>query len=115
MRTPSRVARLVLAGVIAGAAGASAQGTGRDPPTAPPLPPLAPGAGGTGTTSPDAPAAGGNSFTADQARRRILAAGYADVAELRLDEDGVWRGLAMRAGTPMRVELDYQGNVTASR
>jgi hypothetical protein len=54
-------------------------------------------------------------FTADQARRRILAAGYADVAELRLDEGGVWRGLAMWAGTPVRVALDYQGNITVSR
>jgi hypothetical protein len=112
VRTPSRVARLALAGALACAAGASAQETGRDLPTAPPLPPPPPGAG---TASPGAPVAGRNSFTADQARRRILAAGYADVAVLRLDENGIWRGVAVRAGTPVNVALDYQGNVTASR
>ncbi|WP_439596127.1 hypothetical protein [Falsiroseomonas sp.] len=88
--------------------------------------PAAPGAA-TGTTTPAAPAQGGgearragaplagaNSFTEGQARARIGDAGYADVQELRLDEQGVWRGRAMRNGQMTGVAMDYQGNIVAT-
>jgi hypothetical protein len=60
-----------------------------------------------------APATGANSFTEEQARDRIIAAGYSDVSGLALGEDGVWRGSAMVTGQTQDVALDYQGNVTA--
>lgn len=62
----------------------------------------------------EAPAMGANSFTEQQARERISAAGYLDVSGLALGEDGIWRGTAMMAGQSQSVELDYQGNVTTS-
>lgn len=60
-----------------------------------------------------APAAGANSFTMDQAREKITAAGYTEVAALTQDADGVWRGTAMKNGASATVMVDYQGNVTA--
>ena len=59
------------------------------------------------------PAAGANSFTEGQARSRIEAAGFTDIKELKKDEQGVWRGQAMRNGTATPVGLDFQGNVVA--
>jgi hypothetical protein len=60
---------------------------------------------------PATPAAGANSFTMNQAKSRIEAAGYADVTALAKDKDGVWRGKASKAGATHDVSLDYQGNV----
>ena len=67
----------------------------------------------TDTRAPDAPVAGANSFTEGQARSRIEGAGYSDVGDLQKDEQGVWRGKAMRNGSRTDVALDYQGNVFA--
>lgn len=61
-----------------------------------------------------APAAGATSFTEDQARDRITAAGYTDVTALTKAEDGTWRGNAMMSGQSHAVIMDYQGNVTAT-
>ncbi len=61
-----------------------------------------------------APVEGANSFTEDQARERIVEAGYADVAGLKLDDKGVWRGTAMKDGKTVNVALDYQGNIVAN-
>jgi len=86
------------------------------------------GMGGTATTAPGAatgtpatrsegppttttPAAGANSFTEGQARSRIEAAGYTDVQGLAKDDQGVWRGKAMRNGAQADVGLDFRGNV----
>jgi hypothetical protein len=72
------------------------------------------GATAPGTNNPPTtttPAAGANSFTEGQARSRIEAAGYTDVQELRKDEQGVWRGRAMRNGQQADVGLDFQGQV----
>lgn len=81
--------------------------------------------GGTGSAPPAAtmqhteprtaaaPVAGANSFTEGQARSRISDAGFGDVQGLRLDEQGIWRGRAMRNGQATGVALDYQGNVVA--
>jgi opacity protein-like surface antigen len=63
--------------------------------------------------NPGAPAAGANSFTEGQAKSRIESNGYANVSELRKDEQGVWRGKAMKDGKSVNVSLDFQGNVTA--
>lgn len=60
-----------------------------------------------------APVAGANSFSEDQARRRIGVAGFADVLDLKKDDKGIWRGTATRDGKPVAVSLDYQGNVVA--
>ena len=56
---------------------------------------------------------GANSFTEGQARSRLDGAGYANVTSLAKDKDGVWRGRAMRAGSPVEVAVDYKGNVVA--
>lgn len=55
---------------------------------------------------------GANSFTEGQARSRMESAGLSQVGELRLDENGIWRGVAMQGGRQVQVSMDYQGNVT---
>ncbi|MGX9964081.1 hypothetical protein ACVFYP_12175 [Roseomonas sp. F4] len=85
----------------------------------------APGAApATGATTRAAPVQGGgeasqlqqgaNSFTEGQARSRITDAGFADVQGLSLDDQGIWRGRAMRNGQQTGVGLDYQGNIAAT-
>ena len=61
-----------------------------------------------------APVKGANSFTMDEARRRIEASGFSQVTGLKKDDDGIWRGQAMRGGSSVSVFCDYQGNVGAS-
>jgi hypothetical protein len=62
--------------------------------------------------NPGAPVAGANSFTEGQAKSRIESSGYGNVSELRKDDQGVWRGKAMKDGKAVSVSLDFQGNVT---
>jgi opacity protein-like surface antigen len=57
------------------------------------------------------PVAGANSFTEGQAKSRIESNGYANVSNLRKDDQGVWRGKAQKDGKTMDVSLDFQGNV----
>jgi hypothetical protein len=86
--------------------GASGEGGGTAPPAAT-----------TRHTEPRtaaAPVAGANSFTEGQARARMGDAGFTDVQGLRLDDQGIWRGRAMRNGQQTGVALDYQGNVVAT-
>src|SRR5829696_3796051 len=59
----------------------------------------------------NAPVAGANSFTQGEAKSRIEKMGFADVGDLKKDDDGVWRGRAMKDGNTVDVSLDYQGNV----
>ena len=54
---------------------------------------------------------GANSFTMAQAKSQIEAKGYTQVAGLKKDQDGVWRGTAMKNGASAPVSVDYQGNV----
>ena len=61
-----------------------------------------------------APVKGANSFTMDEARRRIEAGGFTQVSGLKKDGDGIWRGQATKGGTSVSVFCDYQGNVGAS-
>jgi len=63
--------------------------------------------------NPGAPVAGSNSFTEGQAKSRIESNGFANVSELRKDDQGVWRGKAVKDGKSVTVSLDFQGNVTA--
>ena len=63
--------------------------------------------------NPGAPAAGANSFTEGQAKSRIESNGFANVSDLRKDDQGVWRGKAMKDGKSVSVSLDFQGNITA--
>ena len=65
------------------------------------------------TKNTTAPVEGANSFTEDQAKERIVQAGYADVTGLKLDDKGLWRGTAMKDGKSVNVALDYQGNTVA--
>jgi len=58
-----------------------------------------------------APVAGANSFTRDQAKAQLEAKGYTNVAQLQKDQNGVWRGMAMKDGKSGPVSVDYQGNV----
>lgn len=55
--------------------------------------------------------AGANSFTEGQARSRIEKMGFADVTDLKKDDNGVWRGCAMKDGQMVDISLDYQRNV----
>jgi putative membrane protein len=62
---------------------------------------------------PAAPVPGANSFTEAQATERLMEAGYSDVSQLQKDDNGIWRGTAMKGGKSVSVGLDYQGNVVA--
>jgi hypothetical protein len=66
-----------------------------------------------GANNSNAPVAGANSFTESQAKSRIEAGGYSNVTELKKDDNGVWRGKAMKNGESSAVSLDFQGNVIA--
>ena len=59
------------------------------------------------------PATGANSFTEGQARSRIQDSGFAEVSELKLDNQGVWRAKATKDGKSVEVALDFKGNVVA--
>jgi len=61
--------------------------------------------------NPGAPVSGANSFTEGQAKSRIESSGYTNVSGLRKDDQGVWRGTAMKDGRSVNVSLDFQGNV----
>jgi len=58
-------------------------------------------------------AKGHNSFTKSEALSRIKKAGYSQVTGLTLDADGLWQASAMRDGQPVKVALDYKGDVAA--
>ena len=86
------------------------------PPASKQIPPTAsepsnPAVKGTDKNTATAPVAGANSFTEGEAKSRIEARGFANVTQLRKDEQGIWRGKAQRNGAPVDVALDFQGNV----
>jgi hypothetical protein len=43
----------------------------------------------------------------------LEAQGFSNVAELRKDDQGIWRGKAMRNGQSVTVAIDYKGTVQA--
>ena len=57
------------------------------------------------------PAQGANSFTQGEAQGRIGSEGYQNVSGLKLDNNGVWRGTAMKNGQQVQVWMDYKGNI----
>ncbi len=67
----------------------------------------------TGSTAPEAgaPFEGANSFTEDQARDLVAAAGYSDVSSLARDDKGIWRGTAKSTSGDVSIAVDYKGNV----
>ena len=66
----------------------------------------APAAGETALTP------GANSFTEAQARGAIEGAGYTGVGPLTQNEQGIWQGMATKAGKQATVAVDYKGAVT---
>jgi hypothetical protein len=58
-----------------------------------------------------APLKGANSFTEGQAKDRAVAYGATEIAELKKDDNGVWRGMAKQDGKSGEVAVDYKGNV----
>lgn len=61
----------------------------------------------------DMPVKGANSYTQSEAKSRIESQGFTNVSALQKDQDGVWRGTAVKDGRPVQVSVDYQGNVNA--
>jgi hypothetical protein len=59
----------------------------------------------------NAPVAGRNSFTEGEAKFRIEKMGFSNVSDLKKDDNGVWRGRAIKDGKTVDVSVDYQGNV----
>jgi protein CpxP len=56
---------------------------------------------------------GANSYTEGQVRSRLEEAGFRDIADLRKDDQGIWRGKAMQNGRSVNVGFDFKGNVAA--
>ena len=69
------------------------------------------GPGSSSATTSTPPVAGANSFTESQARDRIANSGFSNVQNLKMDNDGIWRGKAQKNGRQVGVALDYRGNV----
>ncbi len=65
-----------------------------------------------GEKNPKAPVPGQNSFTEDQAKERLTEEGFSNIMNLQLGEDGIWRAEAARDGQPVKVLLDFHGNIT---
>jgi hypothetical protein len=62
-------------------------------------------------SNPNAPVPGENSFTEEQVRARLAAAGYTGIGSLNLDSDGVWRTTAIKEDTLVSLGLDGKGNI----
>ena len=65
-------------------------------------------------TDPAAPLPGSNSFTENQAKDRVLAAGFTSVSELKKDDKRIWRGTASHEAKSVNIAIDYKGNVVAN-
>ena len=79
----------------------------------PPANPNAPSNPAVARPGPSTPmvAPGANSFTEAQAKVRLENQGFTGISPLVKDADGVWRGMATKAGRSLNVAVDYQGNV----
>lgn len=71
------------------------------------------GANATGSVANAQLEPGSNSFTEGQVRSRLEEAGFQNVTDLRKDDQGIWRGRAMRNGQSVTVGFDFKGNVAA--
>jgi len=81
-------------------------------------PPAQTGPGNSAINTPDStnrqvtnPVQGRNSFTEGEAKSRIEKKGFTNVSRLTKDDNGVWRGRAMKDGHQVDVSLDFEGNV----
>lgn len=101
--------RCILPAVVAATVAFAVPALAQTPPSNPT--PEKPAVTTNETAPPAQPAKGANSFTEAQAKSRIEAKGFSDVSGLAKDNDGIWRGKAMRNGASQDVALDYQGNV----
>lgn len=63
------------------------------------------------TPVPAMPVPGRSSFTADQARDRMMKRGYNLTSNPLKDDKGIWYAEGQRAGRTVMVMMDYQGNV----
>ena len=61
-----------------------------------------------------APLKGANSFTEGQAKDRAIAHGVDSVADLKKDDDGIWRGTGTQGGKTVQIAVDYKGNVVTT-
>jgi hypothetical protein len=61
-----------------------------------------------------APLKGANSFTEGQAKDRAIAHGVESVADLKKDDDGLWRGTGTQGGKTVQIAVDYKGNVVTT-
>ena len=107
---------LVIAAAAASLMVSTALAQAPQAPTGKQIPPAAsepsnPAVKATDRNTATAPVAGANSFTEGEAKSRIEARGFANVTQLRKDEQGIWRGRAQRNGAAVDVALDFQGNV----
>ena len=96
------------------ATGGASSGTsgGQESVTRPNTDHATPGAPSTTGTVPVANLEkGANSFTEGQVRSRLEQAGVRDVKDLKKDDQGIWRGQAMRDGKAVQVGFDFKGNV----
>jgi putative membrane protein len=66
-----------------------------------------------GAAPPRGPAPGANSFTEGQAKSRIESHGFTNLSGLTKDDQGIWRGKAMKDGRNVNVSLDFHGDVFA--
>src|ERR1700716_1442825 len=110
------VLAFVAAGSIAQTQNPPAQA--QNPPAQTQNPPAKDGPQNSAINSPDssnrqvdAPVAGRNSFTEGEAKSRIEKMGFSNVNNLKKDDNGVWRGRAIKDGKTVDVSVDYQGNV----
>ena len=58
------------------------------------------------------PVKGANSFTEEQARKRMQDGGYDAISEMKKGDDGIWRGKGRKSRGQFEVSVDYQGNVS---
>jgi protein CpxP len=122
--------RLILAGLALQlyAAPAFAQSTpsttpSTPPVTTPPPPAVHPPTGGPNSLPTAEPAnaidtsgvtPGANSFTEAQARSRLRDNGYSEVSALTKDQNGIWRGSAIKNGSPVHVSVDFKGHIASN-
>jgi hypothetical protein len=56
----------------------------------------------------------GPALSKDVALKKLKASGFGDVADLTLDDTGVWRGTAVANGKTVPVAVDPQGDIVAN-
>jgi hypothetical protein len=55
-----------------------------------------------------------HALTADQAKSQIESEGYSNVSALRRDTKGIWRGKALKDGSPVNVTIDADGKISSN-